>query len=98
MAEINRYQFSYQEVATALIKEQNIHEGIWAVTLKFGIGAAMGGPTEEQAVPTAMVPVLSIGLAKVAKEGRAAVDAAKVNPAASTRGKGLINTVKSKKS
>lgn len=95
MAEINRYEFSYAEVATALIKEQNIYEGIWAVTLKFGIGATMGGPSEAEAVPTAMVPVISIGLAKVPKEGRNAVDAAKVNPAKkiTTKARSLMNSV-----
>lgn len=93
MAEVNRYEFSYKEVATALIKQQDLHEGIWNVSLKFALGAIMGGPTAEQAVPTAMVPVVSIGLNKVDKEGNTAVDAAKVNPAkVSLKGTARIST------
>jgi hypothetical protein len=81
MADVDRYKFSYQEVATALIKQQGLHEGIWNIALEFGLGAIMGGPSLEQAVPTAMVPVVSIGLSKVDKESNTAVDASRVNPA-----------------
>jgi hypothetical protein len=88
MAEVNRYEFNYAEVALALVKQQDIHEGIWAVAIKFGIGATLGGPSEAEAVPTAMVPVLSIGLTKVDKEGRNTVNAAKVNPATKVSLKG----------
>ena len=87
MAEAIRYDFKYPEVAIALIKQQDLHEGIWTVSLKFGIAAAFGGPTEAEAVPTAMVPVLNIGLSKVDKEGLNSVDAAKVNPAKPLKGK-----------
>lgn len=87
MAEANRFEFSYQEVATALIKQQDLHDGIWAVSVKFGIAGILGGPTPEQSVPTAMVPVLNIGLTKADKEGNIAVDAARVNPAKALKGK-----------
>ena len=80
MAEANRYEFNYKEVAEALVKQQDLHEGLWTVTMKFGIGAAIGGPSEDQAVPTAMVPVLNIGLTRATKENNLTVDAARVNP------------------
>ena len=78
MAEVNRLEFTYKEVVTALIKQQDLREGIWAVSVKFGIAGIIGGPTPEQSVPTAMVPVLSIGLSRADKESSIAVDAAKV--------------------
>jgi hypothetical protein len=80
MAEPDRFTYTYAEVAEALIKQQNLHEGIWTVSLKFGLGATRGGPSELEAVPAAIVPVLSIGLSKVGKESQNAIDAAKVNP------------------
>lgn len=81
MSEIGIYNFSFKEVAEALIKQQGLHEGIWTIAVQFGIGAANMGPTEEQLQPTAIVPVIKIGLAKGDKEGNLSVDAAKVNPA-----------------
>jgi len=91
MAEPNRFEFTYAEVAEALIKKQDIHEGIWAVSLKFGLGATLGGPSEIEAVPAAVVPVMSIGLTKVDIEGRLAIDAAKVNPAKTLRAKAKMS-------
>ena len=90
MAEINRYEFTYREVAEALIKQQGLHEGIWSVSLKFGIGAIMGGPTVEEAIPTAVVPVMSVGLTKAETESKVSVDAARVNPLKPLKGKAKV--------
>ena len=81
MSEIDKYTFSYKEVVVALVKEQGLHEGIWMLQIEFGIGAINAGPTEEHMMPTAMIPVVKIGLTKTAKESNLSVDAAKVNPA-----------------
>ena len=40
MAETNLVTFSYKEVVEALIKKQDLHDGIWALYIEFGIGAA----------------------------------------------------------
>lgn len=85
MAEIRQqYVFSYQEVAEALIKKQNLHEGIWAIYLEFALGAAnIQGP--EGIMPAAIVPLVKVGLQKAEAVSAIAVDAAVVNPPKETR-------------
>ncbi|MHB1272485.1 MAG: hypothetical protein ACYCZD_06870 [Rhodanobacter sp.] len=83
MAEINSYAFSYKDVATALLKEQNIHEGFWTVSLTLGFGvSAMGkpeAPTELR--PGAVILIESIGLQRATeKSNNLTFDAAEVNP------------------
>lgn len=81
MAEIQSYTFSYKEIATTLVKAQGLHEGIWQLQIKFGISGANIGPSDDDLKPSAIVPILSIGLARMAKENNLSVDASKVNPA-----------------
>jgi len=81
MPEKNQIAFNYKEVAEALIRQENIHEGIWSLYIVFGIQGANIGPTPgSELVPAAIVPVLKIGLQKADKESNLAVDAAIVNP------------------
>ncbi len=84
MAEADLYMFSVKEIAEALIKKQNIHDGIWGVCIEFGLLATninAQGPTGEEALlPAAIIPVAKIGLRKFEKENSLSVDAAKVNP------------------
>lgn len=82
MPEINQYTFKYSEVAEALIKQANIHEGRWQVVLQFGLGVANMGPNQQEVVPGAAIAVQSIGLAKAVPDSPESlvVDAAKVNP------------------
>jgi hypothetical protein len=80
MAEVNQYVFNFKEVVEALIKQQGLREGLWALSVKFGIGAANVGPSDDALMPTAMVPIVEIGLTRAKKESSLAVDAAKVNP------------------
>jgi len=80
MAEPTQIIFSYKEVAEALLKTQEIHEGIWGLFIKFGISGANIGPGPDSLSPAAIVPVLQIGLQKFESENNLSVDAAKVNP------------------
>jgi hypothetical protein len=80
MAEASQITFSFKEIAELLIKRQRIHEGIWGIYVKFGIGAMNMGPTEDEVRPTAIVPILELGLQKFDKESNLTVDALKVNP------------------
>jgi hypothetical protein len=80
MAEPTQIIFSYKEVAEALLKTQDIHEGIWGIFIKFGISAGNVGPTADQLAPAAIVPVLQIGLQKFDAENNLSVDAAHVHP------------------
>jgi len=87
MAEPTQIVFSHTEVVQALLKQQQIHEGIWGIYIKFGIKAANVGMSPSDLLPAAIVPVIEIGLQKFDEENNLAVDAAKVNPAASSRPK-----------
>jgi hypothetical protein len=80
MPETSQITFSYKEVVEALIKAHDIHEGIWGLFVNFGIGAANTGPNDTELKPTALIPILALGLQKFEKETNISVDAAKVNP------------------
>jgi hypothetical protein len=81
MAEPTQIVFSYKEVAEALLKKENIHEGIWGIYMEFGIQAANVGPDKDSLHPAAIVPIIRIGLQKFGEENNLSVNAAVVNPA-----------------
>jgi hypothetical protein len=81
MAETGQFIFSYKEVAEALIKKEDLHEGIWQLFVKFNLGAANIGQSETEVSPAAIVSIVQLGLLRADKETSLAVDAAKVNPA-----------------
>lgn len=80
MAEPTQIVFSYKEVAEALIRKHDLHEGIWGIFVRFGIGGSNVGENENSLRPTALVPILELGLQKFEKENNLSADAAKVNP------------------
>ena len=80
MAEASQIMFSFKEIAELMIKRQGIHEGIWGLFVKFGLVAANMGQSEGEVRPTAMIPILEMGLQKFDKESNLTVDALKVNP------------------
>jgi len=82
MPEPTQLAFSHKEVATALLKAQGIHEGIWGIFIKFGFNAMNVGASEADLNPTALVPVTAIGLQQFDKINNLSVDAALVNPRA----------------
>jgi len=87
MPETSQLTFSFKEIVTALIKAQGIHEGIWGLWVNFGLGANNVGPSESELKPTAMIPILQMGLQRFDKETSLSVDAAKVNPKPAPAGK-----------
>jgi hypothetical protein len=80
MPETSQIVFSFKEVVTALVKEHDIHEGIWGLFVRFGLQASNIGETERDVRPAAIIPVVEIGLQKFEKENNISVDASKVNP------------------
>ena len=85
MDETKTIILTHKEVTLALIKHQNIHEGIWQLYVEFGIAAANMPIAEEnqdnlRLCPTAIVPIKAIGLIMVDKESPLALDASKANP------------------
>ena len=80
MAEPNQIIFTYQEIVEALIKKHGLHEGIWGIYVRFGLKGANVGENDSSLRPSAIIPILEIGLQKFDKENILSVDAAKINP------------------
>jgi len=80
MPQATQIVFKHRELVEMLIKSQEIHDGIWGLFVRFGIGATNLGPSDAELQPAAIVPILEIGLQKFEKETNISVDAAKVNP------------------
>lgn len=71
---------SLVELGALLIKHNDIHEGLFNVSVEFQIGVGSVGPEPNSVVPGAMIGVSRIGLAKVDQSGPHTVDASKTNP------------------
>ena len=80
MAEVGKFTFDHKEVAEALVKHQGIHEGIWGVSVQFGLHATNIGPSDQRLDPAAIVSIVNIEIQKFETETNLTVDAAKVNP------------------
>jgi hypothetical protein len=80
MAEVSQILFSYREVVEALIKKHGISEGLWMLSVNFGMQATNIGPNDSDLKPSAIVAILGIGLQKADKETSLTVDAGKLNP------------------
>jgi len=76
------YKLTHEELATILVKSFNLHEGIWTLVFTFGIGTVNTGTLgrEKEINPTAVIPILSIGLERGREKSTISVDAAVVNP------------------
>jgi hypothetical protein len=82
MPEASEYNISFKEFAEHFVKVLDIHEGLWGIQIKFGLGAAnVGTEGGGTALPTALVPVREIGLRRYDEPSNLTVDAAEVNPA-----------------
>jgi len=80
MPEQTQIRFSHKEVVTALLKAQGIHDGIWGLFINFGIRGMNVGASDDNLQPTALIPVLNIGLQRTDKVNNLSVDAAVANP------------------
>ena len=81
MTDPNAFSFDFRELAAALIKQQGLHEGRWAVGFQFNFAAINIGAANEEK-PTALAQVDSVLLVPFGEHlpKWMAVDAAKVNP------------------
>jgi hypothetical protein len=82
MAEAQTYIFTFKEIAEALVKRQDLHEGLWTIYVEFGIGAGniSTGPNAETLVPAAVIPIVKMGIHRADQPTPLTVDAAEVNP------------------
>lgn len=83
MAEPTQYAFELQETAIALVKQQNITDGLWMIAFEFGLATGIFGATNSDAKPGSMIQINKVLLVRV-PEGQEhpsfVVDAAAVNP------------------
>jgi hypothetical protein len=86
MAEATQYLFEHKELAEALVKKQNIHEGLWGIYIEFGLGATNinSGSDIKVLTPSAIASVQKIGIQRFAEPNNLTIDAAVVNPAPKT--------------
>jgi hypothetical protein len=82
MAAPTQYGFELREVATALIKQQNIHEGRWWAAFEFALGSGLFGAAPPEVLPGAMFQIRRVLLAQAdqATPQQFVVDASEVNP------------------
>lgn len=85
--DVTSVQYKHKELTELMLKDRGIHEGLWVLQIRFGLGAVNAGPSEDDVHPTAMVPVQGIGILRVDQPGPLVVDAAVVNPASQTKAK-----------
>lgn len=78
MAEATQIIYSFKEIAELMVKDRGISEGFWGIYVKFGIKAANAGESDNDVRPTALVPVLELGLQKFAELNNLSVDAATI--------------------
>jgi hypothetical protein len=80
MAEATQLMYSHKELTALLLRDQDIHEGLYDLALEFQLAVGAVGPQPDAAVPGVMVGVARIGLNKAPQKGPHTVDAAEVNP------------------
>src|SRR5262249_42048626 len=81
MPEPTQITFTHKEVVEALVRKQDIHNGIWGLYVRFGINAAnIGQEPASELLPAAIIPVLEIGIQRFDKVNNLSVDASVVNP------------------
>ena len=78
MADATQYIFSHKDAVTALIKHQGLTEGIWQLAVSFGFGVANIGEGPNNLNPTAVIPVVGVGIQRVTVENNMTVDATTV--------------------
>ncbi len=82
MPEQTEIMFTHKELVELMVKKQDIHDGIWMLSVRFGMQATnFGNATDgSDVLPTALVPVVAIGIHRGDKLTNVSVDASVVNP------------------
>ncbi len=81
MAETRQITFTHKEIAEALIKSSNVHEGLWGLFVEFGLKAAnVTQAPGSEVLPAAIVPIVRLGIRRFEEPNNLTADAAEVNP------------------
>ncbi|WP_162777361.1 hypothetical protein [Comamonas kerstersii] len=80
-------KFSMTEIGKLLIREAKFTEGRYEVAVGFKVGVGVVGPTENEALPGAIIGVQDIGLSRVADDasGPMILDAAVISAQKTSR-------------
>ena len=78
MPETGLITFTHKELVEILVKDRDLTEGIWRLYVNFGLKATNMGTSEQDRLPTAIIPILQIGIQKTEKEDNLSVDASKI--------------------
>lgn len=78
MANISRYKFTLEELASLLIKKAEITDGFWTIGVDFKIVVANAGQDKDNVRPSALISADQITLSKATKSGPLTFDAAKI--------------------
>lgn len=87
MPEAKQFTFTYQELASMMVRELGISEGLWGVYINFGIRGANIGQDNTDLRPSAIIPVLEVGLRRFDEPSNLTVDAAEIAKTAPTKAK-----------
>ena len=87
MPQTNNIVFSYKEIAEALVRKSDIHEGLWGIYIEFGLNASNIAFTGGELTPSAVVAVSKIGIQRFDKPSNLTIDAAEINPIKETEEK-----------
>ena len=81
MPETKNIEFDYKEIAEALVRYSDIHEGLWGIAIKFGLqGANIGVGSSDDITPAAIIPILKLGLQRFDEPNNLTVNASEINP------------------
>jgi len=79
MPEVKQLEFSFKEVAEALIRYSKLKSGLWGVSIRFGLQASnIAASPGDNLVPAAIVPIIKIGLQQFSEQNNLTVDAATI--------------------
>ncbi len=82
MPETRQIAFPCNEITTLLLKQADIHEGLWGIVFEFGLlgGMVPFPPLGNAMVPAAILGIPKIGIQRFDTANPLTVDAAEVNP------------------
>ena len=77
--------FQFKELAAQRAREAGVHKGHWGLYVRFGLSASNVGPSQEDLLPAAIVPIVELGIQEFDAPNSLSVDAATLGSKAGDR-------------
>jgi len=74
------FTFNHEELMSMMLQQADVHDGLWAFSVNFKLGAGVIGASEKEVAPTGFVSVEALGIKRVPEMAPLVFDAAKLNP------------------